>query len=73
MACEQELKGNIRVFCRVRPLGPNNLSVDMLDDGQPLITFPTEGAELSLASNKYVMLALGRIAAVAWRPPAGSS
>lgn len=37
----QELKGNIRVFCRVRPLLP--------DDGpvaEPVVSYPTSGESL---------------------------
>ena len=39
----QELKGNIRVFCRVRPLTLDNPMTETVD-GKPLIQFPTSGA-----------------------------
>ena len=38
----QELKGNIRVFCRVRPLAEDQLVVEALE-GQPLLHFPSTG------------------------------
>lgn len=39
----QELKGNIRVFCRVRPLDPINPDVEAGEDGQPVLQFSTAG------------------------------
>lgn len=37
----QELKGNIRVFCRVRPLMP-----DDTHETEPVVSFPTSGESL---------------------------
>ena len=39
----QELKGNIRVFCRVRPVGEDHVGMEQLD-GLPLMQFPGTGA-----------------------------
>jgi hypothetical protein len=39
----QELKGNIRVFCRVRPLAPSNPDVEAGEDGKPFLQFSTTG------------------------------
>lgn len=39
----QTLKGNIRVFCRVRPLAPENPGVEVLEGGQPVLAFPPTG------------------------------
>ena len=40
----QALKGNIRVFCRVRPMGPaDKASADKLDGGRPVVVFPQPG------------------------------
>ena len=40
----QTLKGNIRVFCRVRPLGPaDKASADRLESGRPVMVFPQPG------------------------------
>lgn len=39
----QELKGNIRVFCRVRPLSQHLPVVEAGENGQPLIQFATTG------------------------------
>ena len=40
----QTLKGNIRVFCRVRPVaGTDKAAVDTLEGGQPVMTFPQSG------------------------------
>ena len=38
-----ELKGNIRVFCRVRPPLPDEASTD---GDSPIISFPVEGKDL---------------------------
>lgn len=35
----QDLKGNIRVFCRVRPLAVDNLATEAVGN-RPLIQFP---------------------------------
>ncbi|KAK9814021.1 hypothetical protein WJX73_009377 [Symbiochloris irregularis] len=40
-----ELKGNIRVFCRVRPLADGQPAVESLD-GQPIMQFPSTGDQL---------------------------
>ena len=38
------LKGNIRVFCRVRPVaGADKAAADTLEGGQPVVTFPQSG------------------------------
>ncbi|CAK0755957.1 hypothetical protein CVIRNUC_002414 [Coccomyxa viridis] len=38
------LKGNIRVFCRVRPVGPaDKASADRLESGGPVMVFPQPG------------------------------
>ena len=39
----QTLKGNIRVFCRVRPLAPGSSDVEKLESGQPVLAFPPAG------------------------------
>lgn len=41
----QELKGNIRVFCRVRP---QNSEEDLFEPGtsNPILTFPKQGLEI---------------------------
>jgi hypothetical protein len=39
----QTLKGNIRVFCRVRPLAPCSPDVEKLETGQPVLAFPPVG------------------------------
>ena len=41
----QELKGNIRVYCRVRPLSDKERAKEKTSD---IITFPSEGAMVSL-------------------------
>lgn len=46
----QTLKGNIRVFCRVRPLAANKPEVEALDNGQPVISFPDTGQCTTIAS-----------------------
>lgn len=38
----QELKGNIRVFCRVRPVAEDKPDVEVAD-GQPIVQFPGTG------------------------------
>ena len=40
----QTLKGNIRVFCRVRPVGPaDKASADRLESGRPVMVLPQPG------------------------------
>jgi hypothetical protein len=39
----QTLKGNIRVFCRVRPVAADKPEVEALDNGQPVISFLDTG------------------------------
>lgn len=40
----QTLKGNIRVFCRVRPVaGADKAAADTLEGGQPVVAFPQSG------------------------------
>ena len=40
----QTLKGNIRVFCRVRPVGPaDKASADRLESERPVMVFPQPG------------------------------
>ena len=40
----QTLKGNIRVFCRVRPVSADVADVERMEDGQPVLAFPAPGA-----------------------------
>lgn len=56
----QELKGNIRVFCRVRPLSQDNPTTEALD-GTPLVQLATAGTEpvLGTAATRGEPLSLG--------------
>jgi hypothetical protein len=51
MRALQTLKGNIRVFCRVRPVaGADMADTNTLESGQPVMAFPQSGmAHLSNA------------------------
>jgi len=49
-AAVQTLKGNIRVFCRVKPLATDKLEVESLADGRPVIKLQGTGASKFLAS-----------------------
>ena len=42
----QTLKGNIRVFCRVRPVAAEKTAVETVKGGQPVVSFPQSGTPL---------------------------
>jgi RNA-splicing ligase RtcB len=54
----QTLKGNIRVFCRVRPLAVDKLEVEAMEDGHPVISFPDTGTFSTLMHAPLQLCAL---------------
>jgi hypothetical protein len=49
----QTLKGNIRVFCRVRPVRPDRPEVERLEDGQPVLAFPAAAGLRACAMHRW--------------------